>query len=61
MKKKVYLQPSIQISIVQPSVILEGSNTGASGNDVPWGAKQRTSHYDYFEEEEDYDFNKLTW
>lgn len=55
MAKKEYQQPSIQITDVRTATILSGS-TGATGSDVPWGARRRSFLYDYYEEEEEYDY-----
>lgn len=45
MSKKVYLVPQARVVLIEENSILAGS-TGATGEDIPWAAKERTIIYD---------------
>lgn len=54
MYKKEYKKPEAEIVLIETSSILEGS-TGATGDDVPWAAKE-IDLLEEFKLEEDFTF-----
>ncbi len=53
MNKKVYLVPQTEVILTEANAILAGS-TGATGEDVPWAAKERNIFIDdEFDNDED--------
>ena len=58
-KKTVYIIPEIRVVMVRGEVLMEASGTaGATGGDMPWGAREG-SVYDFNDEEGD--DGKIVW
>ena len=45
MNKKNYLAPQAEVTQIEANAILAGS-TGATGEDIPWAAKERSIIFD---------------
>lgn len=58
MNKKVYLVPQVNVIQIEANVILAGSGTGATGEDIPWArSKSRNRIFDGdFDEDEDEEY-----
>ena len=56
MNKKVYYEPQAKVVQIEANVILAGSGTGATGEDVPWARAKRRNRFfdDDFDEDEEY-------
>jgi len=56
MEKKEYHKPTTSTHLLNPlSLLADSGDTGASGGDVPFGVRRRSSRYSNFDEE-DYDY-----